>query len=43
MMKVNKYHQTLDEIRVDAEEDLMLEGRYIDLFEGEEEVTEGEG
>ena len=38
MMKVNRYQQTLEEIQIDAEEDVMLEGGYIDLFEGEEHV-----
>ena len=38
MMKVNRYQSTLEEIQIDAEEDVMLDGGYIDLFEGEEHV-----
>ena len=36
MMKVNRYQQTLEEIQIDAEENVMLDSGYIDLFEGEE-------
>ena len=38
MMKVNRYQSTLEEIQIDAEEDVMLDGGYINLFEGEESV-----
>ena len=38
ILKVNRYQETLEDIQIDAEEDVMLEGRYIDLFEGEERV-----